>query len=64
MDTTINYQALALEIIMAAVQDAQGEGQDAREAQQWLDVIDVESLGMLPMVDQIDPSTFLTDYQQ
>ncbi len=36
MDTTINYQTLAMNIVMAAMEDAQGCGPDAELARQWL----------------------------
>lgn len=62
-DTTINYQALAVDIVLAAMQDAQGDGSDALAAQQWLDVVDLESVGVLPLIDQIDPTTFFADGQ-
>ncbi len=54
MDTTLNYQALALDIVMAAYEDAQGEGSSAIEAHQWLENIDMENLGIEGLADMME----------
>jgi hypothetical protein len=54
MDTTLNYQALALDIVMAAYEDAQGEGASAIEAHQWLETVDMENLGIEGLGDMLD----------
>lgn len=46
MDTTLNYQALALDIVMTAIGDAQGEGEEAMMASQWLEHVDFAGLGI------------------
>jgi len=46
MDTTMNYQALAMDIVMAAIEDAQSGGDEAPEAQEWLEHVDLSTLGI------------------
>ncbi len=42
----MNYQVLAMEIVMAAMEDARGEDIEAREAQEWLERIDISGIGI------------------
>lgn len=46
MDTTLNYQTLAMDIVMAALEDARGDDNAAYEAQEWLDNIDLSGIGI------------------
>lgn len=46
-DTTLNYQALALDIILTAIEDAQsGDPETAMNARKWLETVDMQSLGV------------------
>jgi hypothetical protein len=54
MDNTLNYQALAIDIVMAAYEDAQGEGPEAIEAQQWLSRVDLETIGIEGFSNLVD----------
>jgi hypothetical protein len=42
----MNYQVLAMEIVMAAMEDARGEDIEAQEAQEWLERIDISGIGI------------------
>jgi hypothetical protein len=47
METTLNYQVLALEVISAAMEDARGNDPEAAAmARQWLEHIDARTLGI------------------
>jgi hypothetical protein len=65
-DTTINYQALAQAIVLNALAEANGEGQDATLANQWLDTLNSQMLvltGLHPgmMTSDQDPPSSSTD---
>jgi len=45
-DTTLNYQALALNIVMAAIEDSYGCNREAQKAQEWLENFDISGLGI------------------
>lgn len=45
-DTTLNYQVLALDIVMAAIEDSLGDGEEALDAHEWLESIELDGLGI------------------
>lgn len=54
MNTMPNYQTLAKAIVFQAIEDAQGEGHDAKQAFQWLMMQGVYEI-YLPLYPLDDP---------
>jgi hypothetical protein len=53
MEMTGNYQALAQAIVLAAMEDAQGDGPEALMASQWLEHVDFELIGLANVPVQV-----------
>lgn len=53
MEMTINYQALAQAMVLAAMEDAQGDGPEALMASQWLEHVDFELVGLANVPVQV-----------